>query len=222
VIPACIFSGVVVHAKTPQHVGTTNGMVMQTSQAGQFLGPILLMVFTIGAGTRAIAGEEESQTLDVLLSMPIRRRRVVFDKFVAMLGTTASLVAVVWVAILVFGPMFQLEVDLGNLTAACLSLYLLAVGFGTIAIAVGAATGSKGLAVGVPAAAALVTFILNVLGPSVEALKPFRKLSPFYYYWGAEPLRNGLDVGHALVLAAIPLVTFLVALIAFERRDLAA
>jgi len=42
VIPASIFSGVVVHAKTPQHVGTTNGMVMQTSQAGQFFGPILL------------------------------------------------------------------------------------------------------------------------------------------------------------------------------------
>ena len=42
VIPGAIFSGVVVHAKTPQHVGTTNGMVMQTSQAGQFFGPILL------------------------------------------------------------------------------------------------------------------------------------------------------------------------------------
>lgn len=41
-IPACIFSGVVAHAKTPQHIGTTNGMVMQTSQAGQFFGPILL------------------------------------------------------------------------------------------------------------------------------------------------------------------------------------
>jgi DHA1 family inner membrane transport protein len=42
VIPACIFSGVVVHARTPQHVGTTNGMVMQTSQAGQFFAPVLL------------------------------------------------------------------------------------------------------------------------------------------------------------------------------------
>ena len=41
-IPGAIFTGVVVHAKTPQHVGTTNGMVMQTSQAGQFLGPIVL------------------------------------------------------------------------------------------------------------------------------------------------------------------------------------
>jgi MFS family permease len=42
-IPGAIFSGVVVHAKTPQHIGTTNGMVMQTSQAGQFFGPILLV-----------------------------------------------------------------------------------------------------------------------------------------------------------------------------------
>ncbi len=42
VIPAAIFSGVPVHARTPQHIGTTNGMVMQTSQIGQFLGPILI------------------------------------------------------------------------------------------------------------------------------------------------------------------------------------
>lgn len=41
-IPGAIFTGVVVHAKTPQHVGTTNGMVMQTSQAGQFFGPVVL------------------------------------------------------------------------------------------------------------------------------------------------------------------------------------
>jgi MFS family permease len=50
VIPACIFSGVVVHAKTPQHVGTTNGMVMQTSQAGQFFGPIVLAWLASGFG----------------------------------------------------------------------------------------------------------------------------------------------------------------------------
>ena len=49
-IPSAIFSGVVVHAKTPQHVGTTNGMVMQTSQAGQFFGPIVLAWLASGFG----------------------------------------------------------------------------------------------------------------------------------------------------------------------------
>ena len=42
VIPAAIFSGLPVHAKTPQHIGTGNGLVMQASQAGQFFGPIAL------------------------------------------------------------------------------------------------------------------------------------------------------------------------------------
>ena len=42
VIPGAIFSGLPVHAKTPQHISTANGLVMQTSQAGQFLGPMAL------------------------------------------------------------------------------------------------------------------------------------------------------------------------------------
>lgn len=42
VIPASIFAGLPVHAKTPQHIGTGNGIVNQASQAGQFLGPLAL------------------------------------------------------------------------------------------------------------------------------------------------------------------------------------
>ena len=42
VIPAAVFSGVPMHARTPQHIATTNGMAMQSSQAGQFVGPIVL------------------------------------------------------------------------------------------------------------------------------------------------------------------------------------
>lgn len=42
IIPASIFSGVPVHARTPGHIGTTNGMVMQGAQVGQLAGPILL------------------------------------------------------------------------------------------------------------------------------------------------------------------------------------
>jgi DHA1 family inner membrane transport protein len=42
VIPASVFSGLPVHARTPQHIGTANGIVMQASQVGQFLGPLVL------------------------------------------------------------------------------------------------------------------------------------------------------------------------------------
>ena len=42
VIPAAVFSGVPVHARSPLHVGTGNGLVMQSSQASQFVAPVLL------------------------------------------------------------------------------------------------------------------------------------------------------------------------------------
>jgi nitrate/nitrite transporter NarK len=50
VIPAAVFSGTTVHAKTPQHIGTTNGMVMQSSHASQFVIPILIAWVASGAG----------------------------------------------------------------------------------------------------------------------------------------------------------------------------
>jgi len=42
VIPGAIFSGLPVHARTPQHISTANGLVMQASQLGQFFAPVLV------------------------------------------------------------------------------------------------------------------------------------------------------------------------------------
>jgi DHA1 family inner membrane transport protein len=50
VIPAAVFSGTTVHAKSPQHIGTTNGMVMQSSHASQFALPILIAWVASRAG----------------------------------------------------------------------------------------------------------------------------------------------------------------------------
>lgn len=41
-IPGVVFSATPVHAKSPQHIGTTNGMIMQASHIGQFSIPILV------------------------------------------------------------------------------------------------------------------------------------------------------------------------------------
>jgi cyanate permease len=49
-IPAAIFSGLPVHARSPGHLGTANGLVLQASQAGQFAGPIALAWLASRAG----------------------------------------------------------------------------------------------------------------------------------------------------------------------------
>ena len=73
-----------------------------------------------------------------------------------------------------------------------------------------------------PTGFALVAFIVNLFGTTATWLEPLRPLSPFYYYSASEPIVNGLDPTHALVLFGLTVVALAVALWRFERRDLAA
>jgi MFS transporter, DHA1 family, inner membrane transport protein len=41
-IPASVFAGLPVHAPTPQHIATGNGLVLQFSNVGQFFGPLAI------------------------------------------------------------------------------------------------------------------------------------------------------------------------------------
>jgi ABC-2 type transport system permease protein len=187
-----------------------------------FFAPLLLLVYAIGAGARAIAGEEERQTLDILLATPVSRRRVAIDKFTAMLIGAAGIAFVLWASIAVLGPLFDLNANLVKLGAAVLSCLLLAVAFGSIALAVGCATGRRGLAIGVGSGIAGISYLLDILIPSVKSLAWLQMLSPFHYYAANEPISKGLDPVHALVLLATAAVAFALALTSFERRDLAA
>jgi len=187
-----------------------------------FFAPILLLLYAIGAGARAIAGEEERQTLDVLLATPTTRRRVVLEKFGAMAVGAALLCVVLWVSIPLTGPPFELTPSLWDLAAACLMSFLLAMAFGGVALAVGCATGRRGLAIGVTAGFAAAAYLVDLLTPAIESIDWLQYLSPLHYYLDAEPMMNGLGVGGSLVLAAIAVVGLAYALVAFERRDLAA
>ena len=61
--------------------------------------PLLLLVYGIGAGARAIAGEEEAGTLELLLAHPLRRRRVLLEKLGAAVVLLAGLGVVVFLAV---------------------------------------------------------------------------------------------------------------------------
>ncbi len=53
VIPTAVFSGVAALARSPQHIGTTNGMVMQASQFTQIFSPIVVAWLAARSGWSA-------------------------------------------------------------------------------------------------------------------------------------------------------------------------
>ncbi len=185
------------------------------------MGLILMLNLAIGAGARAVAGEEEGRTLDLLLSTPVRRRQILDAKAASIAGTILALCALVFVSVAALGPPFGLNVPIANLAVASGMLALVGISFGAIALAVGAVTGHRTTAIAVTAGFAVFAYILNGLAMAVDALEVVRPLSPFRWYLEPALLTNGSRVPNILVFVGITVVSYLVARSGFEKRDLA-
>ena len=181
--------------------------------------PILFLYYGAFAGAGAIAGEEESGTLDMLLANPVARTRVVVEKALAMVIGLAILGVVLWAATYATSLVTDMGIDAAKVAAVNLSAALFGWFMGALALAVGAATGGRTLAIGLAGFIGIFAYLWNGLAPLVDELEPFQKLSPFYYYFGANPLRNGLDPVHAAVLGVGGLVFLVLAVVGFRRRD---
>jgi beta-exotoxin I transport system permease protein len=190
------------------------------SEFFNLMGPLVISIFAIGAGSRAIAGEEEAGTLDLLLSTPVGRGQVLATKAIAIVAAAAALALVAAVSIMVFGPIFDLAAPRADVAAACLMLELLGLSFGGIAFAVGASTGRRTLANAVAGGLAVVAFIVHAIGPTVDWLRPLLPLSPFRWYQEPDVLTGGLQVANVAVLAGIAVVAYAAATVVFLMRDL--
>lgn len=198
-------------------IGTAAGYVQSTVYG--LLGPILLLVFAVAAGARLIAGQEEDGTLELELTSPVARRRVFGERLLALWLDVLLLVTVLTAATWLITLALDMDVAVGRMLAGSAGLLLLGLGFATLALAVGAATGRRGVALGVAAALAVLAFMLNAIGPAAD-LDWMSAISPFSWYIGGDPLTQGADVGDLLRLATVPLVAAVAGWWLIERRDL--
>lgn len=214
-------------ARTPEFVSAIMGPGDMASPAGYLnaviftlLAPLLMLLFAMFTGARAVAGDEDSGMLDVLLAYPVSRSRLVLERFGALAAAVTWLGFVVWTAVSVAVVANDMGLGLDRIAAAAVGLALLGLTVGSVALAVGAVTGSRSLAIGITTGVALGTFLVNNLAPMVADLEPARKLSPYYYYLSGDPLRSGFDLANLAVLALVSLVLLAVALWGLGRRDI--
>lgn len=186
-----------------------------------FFFPALTLGFGITYGGGAIGSEEESGTLDVLLSYPISRRSVLVQKFAAT-GVFASLVLIATIAGLMLGiVIIDSTINVGNLLAAVLNVGLLTLLFGTLALALTGVGLSRGAASGISAGLAAITFLLNGLAPLADLPDVLRHITPWYYYDATEVILSGFVPLNAAVLFVGVLLLLVVGLVGFQRRDIA-
>lgn len=183
---------------------------------------VLLLVFAVVMGTRLVAGDEEAGTLDLVQAHPVSRPSLALQRFAAFAAAVVLIVAVFWlVMVAIAGPARFSEISPAQLAAAHVHLALFTVMFGSLTFAVGAATGRRGPALATGAVVGVVAYAAAGLLPQVDGLEWTRDYSAFTWLNGSEPLRNGVDGRHVLLMLAITLALVAGGTFGYRRRDIA-
>lgn len=184
----------------------------------------LAAVFAIGIPVGALAGERQRGTLEVLLSRPVSRRRLVATVAVAtsacVLVVAAADLAGILAGSAANGVAGELHVD--RLLLAWANLLLLFAALAAVALAASASSDRVGPALGPVLAFTILSYAVEFLGtiwPNAAGLRPW---SLFHYFQPAAILGGTADPADLVVLGGVAFAALGLALWEFPRRDLAA
>ncbi|MDH6119951.1 ABC transporter permease subunit [Kitasatospora sp. GAS204B] len=184
--------------------------------------PILLAVFAVAAGTKSIAGDEEAGTLDLVLAHPVRRVRLAAARWLAVLAAIVLVgVVLLLVELAIRVPAEFTTISTANLAAMTFQLVLFGCCFASIAFGIGAYTGRRLYAVVGGAYATVASYLCDSFLPQINGLHWVQAISPFSWYLGGDPLRNGIQWTHCALLAGLSLCCAAVGIRGFDRRDVA-
>jgi ABC-2 type transport system permease protein len=192
------------------------------TQLFAFVLPVAFLVFGLGRGAALMAGEEEERTLDLLLAQPVGRDSAYLQKSLSLVAGLAVLTFAAWIPLVVLDDAVKLNLPISDLTAASIQTGLMCLGLSLAAQAVAAWTGRRAIGLAAISAYAFVSYVVYGLSGTVDWVERLRPLT--IWRWGQlnDPLSNGLGGREVVVLVAVCLVSVLVGIVLFRRRDLRA
>jgi beta-exotoxin I transport system permease protein len=182
------------------------------------LAPLSLAFFPILLGARAIAGREERQHMDLLLSSPLPRWILVAATMLAMAIGLAGILFLFGLLTWLPAALIGVPLTMAAAAAAVLNLWPLCLWFGALALLCSALVRRTALAIAGPGAVLVAMYAGEALGSTSPAMRPLRAVSLFHYYGSA--VEHGIPWASFLTISLLALVLAVLAGLAFSRRDI--
>jgi ABC-2 type transport system permease protein len=191
----------------------------------------ILLVWALGRGAGALAGELERGTMELLVAQPIARWRIVTTQLFVDLATIPALALCMFLGTLLGAYLVPLNnphlYDYWKAVVLAASLGFALTG---LTIAISSLGRSRWRVLTWAIALALVMSLLNILAQLWDALEPYRPLSIFYYYQPQYTiLKNqwsvpvgGVQIPMLVVLLGVGCAGYAFAIWRFTKRDLPA
>ena len=185
-----------------------------------FMWPLIVLVYVIMSASSFVAGEIDRGTIELWLSAPISRWRLLSAKELALLAGVVILAAVTAVLIAAAGRLASEPLSTTGLVATAVVLASLCVAVGGYTALFSSLFSSRSAAAGVAAGVTIGSYLLGILSgisSDVEWLKYFAITSAFHPQQAL--LDGGVNAGEVASLLGVGLACALAALLVFERRD---
>lgn len=182
--------------------------------------PLAVGYLAVRSLASGLSGAAESGRLDVLLSAPLSRRRLVASGFAATAVELAAVLAVSLALTMLSGVLFGAGLDFWDALAGFANVWplaLLAAGFGVLVTSRSLRTS---IVTGSVAGVLVAMYVIDLVGRLDTSLDWLRYASVFRYYGRA--IEEGIDPISFLGVTAVAVACAALGAVLFERRDLAA
>jgi len=187
-----------------------------------FIWPILVIIMGISLANYFIAGEVEKGTIEILLSQPISRAKLFLLRYSTGLGIFILFSLITIFAIIPFSLLHNVDYNFQNIAALALASFLFALSVYSLAVMFASFVSEKSKSSFMTGGLLILMYVLNLLAGLKDSLSFLKYFSLFYYYNPTMALSQGRFVEWSiLVFIAITLVTTIIGLMYFKRRDIA-
>lgn len=193
--------------------------------AVQFFSYALLMfsVYAVTLGLSITSGDEDRGALDMVLSTPLPRWRLIIEKMIvySALIIGVILIAYLWLWLgVVMTP--ALTVDMNKLFAATLNTIPASLMVLAMTMFIGALIPRRGIAMVLASVFVAASYLFQMIGSAAEGAlaDALSGVSYFNYSDGIGMLQNGVSITDTLLLVAVGLVATFAGLWLFQRRDI--
>jgi ABC-2 type transport system permease protein len=168
-----------------------------------------------------VAGEIDHKTIDLLLAQPVRRGRLVLERFGALALTTAIIIVAALAGTIVGVKALNIETSILWMTYTMACMGILTLAFGAMSLFISAYMSDGRKAALTSLGVMVVMYFMETIGSAVDLLGPIRYLSLFHYAPYNEMLMTKtLSLVNIGVMLAVAVVFVTLAIYVFRRRDI--
>lgn len=187
-----------------------------------FMWVIIVAGYLIAFVTSEISKEIERGTIELLLSLPISRLRIIFIKWLnmALIATFLSLVTtlpIIWLS-----KVYDVTISSKSLYMVTVLGFLFFLSIGSFTFAIAVLFNDRSKAVFIPIAILLFGYVWDSIGKLIDKINDYRFISVFYYFDTARALaQKEIGINSLVFFGGIIIVSSVFAFIWFSRRDFA-